>query len=206
MLSNRQIDKFCCVKFLQVRGKIQMQDTRRVRMTKKIIKEAYIELSDSHPDKRMSITDICKAADINRSTFYMHYEDVNQLIKEIEDDLLDRIPYPSEALDSLSKKEQYLDLLEGTFEYIRENKKTFTVLLSRLDNDSFKKKIIGTVLDRYKAITLAKNDTFSKYGYLFCINGIVGMLTEWIKDNFPFSSRDLAILAFNMSVQATKIN
>ena len=38
-----------------------MQETRRVRMTKKLIKEAYIELLSTNPDKRLSITDICRS-------------------------------------------------------------------------------------------------------------------------------------------------
>ena len=180
-----------------------MQETRRVRMTKKMIKDAYIELLENSPDKRLSITEICQRADINRSTFYIHYEDVNQLAKEIEDELLDQIPYPAMSEGSLSQKDQYLDLLKDTFEYIKENKKQFVLLLSQLDNSDFKKKIISTVLDKYKAVTISDDSLLSKYGYMFCINGVVGLLQEWIKDNFPISSGELAKIAFNMSLQAT---
>ena len=89
-----------------------MFETRRVKMTKRLIKDAYIELLERNPSKRLSITDICKVADINRSTFYMHYEDVNQLVREIEDDLLDCIPYPENIAGGLSDSEQFICLLE----------------------------------------------------------------------------------------------
>ncbi len=52
-----------------------MPDIRRVRMTKKLIKDAYLELPESSPSEKISVTDICKVADVNRSTFYMYYED-----------------------------------------------------------------------------------------------------------------------------------
>ena len=180
-----------------------MQETRRVKMTKKMIKDAYIELLETNPDKRLSITEICQRADINRSTFYMHYEDVNQLVKEIEDELLDQIPYPSISEGALSQNDQYLDLLKDTFEYIKENKKKFVLLLSQLDNSNFKKRIISTILDKYKSLTISDDRLLSRYGYMFCINGVVGLLQVWIKDNFPISSAELAKIAFNMSLQAT---
>ena len=154
-----------------------MQETRRVRMTKKLIKEAYVELLETNPDKRLSITDICKCADINRSTFYMHYEDVNQLIKEIEDDVLAQIP-----------------------------KTIFLTLMAKLDNNRFKKRIISTVLEGYKKFPLNNDGILSKYSYLFCINGIIGLLIEWINDDFPISSKALADFALQMSYRATDLN
>lgn len=180
-----------------------MQETRRVKMTKKMIKDAYIELLEINPDKRLSITEICKRADINRSTFYMHYEDVNQLVKEIEDEILNQIPYPAISEGVMLQKEQYIELLKGTFDFIRENRKQFILLLSQLDNSDFKKRIVSTILEKYKGITISDNSLLSKYGYMFCINGVVGLLREWIKDNFPISSGELAKIAYSMSFQAT---
>ena len=69
-----------------------MADNRRVRMTKKLIKDAYLELLEKHPSERISVTDICKTADVNRSTFYMYYEDTIRLRQDIENDVLAQIP------------------------------------------------------------------------------------------------------------------
>ena len=180
-----------------------MQETRRVRMTKKMIRDAYVELLETNPDKRLSITDICKRADINRSTFYMHYEDVNQLVGEVEDEILNQIPYPEKGIDGTAQKEQYLELLKGTFDYIRENKKTFIVLMSQLDTNDFKLKLISSVTERCKALPICSDNLLSKYAYMYCINGVVGLLREWISDDFPISSGELAKIAFQISLQAT---
>ena len=69
-----------------------MADNRRVRMTKKLIKDAYLELLEKRPSERISVTDICKTADVNRSTFYMYYEDTIRLRQDIENDVLAQIP------------------------------------------------------------------------------------------------------------------
>ena len=180
-----------------------MQETRRVKMTKKLIKDAYIELLERNPSKRLSITDICNVADINRSTFYMHYEDVNQLVREIEDDLLDCIPYPQNINVGLSESEQYIALLEKTFDYIHENKKYFSIVFVHFENTNFQKRIAQTILDRYKEIAISNNSLLTKFGFVFCINGVVGVIKEWIIDEFPISSRDLALLVLQMCIKAT---
>ena len=182
-----------------------MQETRRVRMTKKLIKEAYIELLEAYPNKRLSITDICNCADINRSTFYMHYEDINHLTKEIEDDVLAQIPYFPQV-NTVTNINQFITLLENTFEYIKMNKIVFVTLLSRLDNNSFKKRIIGAVLEGYKASPINEDSVLSKYGYIYCINGIIALLIEWINDNFPITSKALADIALQMSIKATSFD
>ena len=69
-----------------------MKDNRRVRMTKKLMKDALLELLEQHPLNRITVTDVCRSADVNRSTFYAYYTDVETLMLEIEDDVLSQLP------------------------------------------------------------------------------------------------------------------
>ena len=75
-----------------------MAENRRVRMTKKIIKESLLELLDQKPLDKITVTDICKTADLNRSTFYAHYEDTAQILREIEGDVIQQLPVSSDFL------------------------------------------------------------------------------------------------------------
>ena len=47
-------------------------DNRRVKITKKMIKDAMLELLENRPINKITVTDICKYADVNRSTFYAY--------------------------------------------------------------------------------------------------------------------------------------
>jgi len=47
----------------------KMPDNRRVKMTKRLMKEALIDLMDQKPLEKITVTEICKIADVNRSTF-----------------------------------------------------------------------------------------------------------------------------------------
>ena len=65
------------------------RDDRRARYTKMVIHDAFLELLESEGFDKMSVTDICKRADVNRGTFYLHYEDKYALLDELIDEALD---------------------------------------------------------------------------------------------------------------------
>jgi AcrR family transcriptional regulator len=107
---------------------------RRVTKTRKAILSAYLSLLQTKGVHAISVSDITEKADINRATFYAHYEDKQnlqeQIIKEILDDL-------EEAIEKdISKEEQNnftLTTLEGIFirmlENIYRHKEFYTVML-----------------------------------------------------------------------------
>ena len=71
---------------------VQQQESRRVRMTKRLMKEALLELMEEKDLMSITVTAICETADVHRSTFYKYYMDPADLFREIEQDFLDRIP------------------------------------------------------------------------------------------------------------------
>ncbi len=62
---------------------------RRVRYTKKAIRESFLDLLEKKPLEKISVTEICKNADINRGTFYSHYADPFELEASLEQELVD---------------------------------------------------------------------------------------------------------------------
>lgn len=70
---------------------------RRVRKTKKAIKNALMALASDKNLSEITVTDISDIADINRKTFYVYYKDVYDLIDDIENDIISKlIPLISE--------------------------------------------------------------------------------------------------------------
>lgn len=69
-------------------GSLKATD-RRTRYTKIVIAEAFFSLLREKGFARMCVTDICKTAQINRGTFYLHYEDKYALLGELIDEALD---------------------------------------------------------------------------------------------------------------------
>ena len=64
---------------------------RRVRYTKKAIRDSFIALLEQKPIEKISVTEICKGADINRGTFYSHYSDPFELRNALANELVEAI-------------------------------------------------------------------------------------------------------------------
>ena len=47
----------------------------RVRYTKMMIRNSLLELLSTKPIAKITVTEICERAGINRATFYAHYTD-----------------------------------------------------------------------------------------------------------------------------------
>ena len=180
-----------------------MAESRRVKMTKKMIKDAFIELCAEKPISKVNVKDVCEAADVNRSTFYAHYEDVIALRHEIEDEVLSQIPEPDELplIDSIPS---FLDKIEGVFDYVIENKDLFKVLITHADDDIFVNRLIRTVLAKYPKSLQGFDDPEYEYCFVFCFNGFIGILKKWIEEDFPVSSRRFAEIALTLTIKTTR--
>ena len=69
----------------------------RVKKTKRSIINAFLELRSKMPLEKIRINELCRIAEINKSTFYAHYQDIYQLSEEVEQEVLQsylNIPHP----------------------------------------------------------------------------------------------------------------
>ena len=67
------------------------KEDRRVRYTKQAIRDGFLRLLAEKPIEKISVTEICREADINRGTFYAHYSDPYELKRSLEDQLSDTL-------------------------------------------------------------------------------------------------------------------
>lgn len=90
---------------------------RRTIYTRRVIKEAYAETFKNTPVDKITVAQICKSADINRSTFYLHYSDITQLHLEIEDDIYKSIvSYINQAWTDESSRLPLSNLLHDSIQ------------------------------------------------------------------------------------------
>ena len=64
-------------------------EDKRIRRTKKAIRDALLRIMEEKSVADVTTTELCKEADINRSTFYAHYSTPEDVLLEIEDESLE---------------------------------------------------------------------------------------------------------------------
>lgn len=167
------------------------KEDRRIRYTKMVIKESFLNLLEKKDISQITVKEICEDADINRATFYSHYTDVYDLLKKIEDEFLDNVNAYLSQLDKKGKNVDDYNLAEKIFDYIKDNAKLCKLLLSERGDISFQKKIMTIVYDKISELTdinkISKED--ADYVYSFTITGCVGIVQKWLDDNMKKSSR-----------------
>ena len=94
---------------------------RRVKYTKKVIKETFLNLLETKDISQITVKEICEIADVNRATFYRYYLDIYDLLEKIEEDLIEDLKNSS-PLEDLSSHSVYT-FSKGILAILYENKR-----------------------------------------------------------------------------------
>ena len=160
---------------------------RKIRYTKMVIRDALMELMKTKSILSISVKDICELADISRSTFYAHYKDQYDLLRQIEEETLAYFEDMLEKYkDKLSKKETY-QMVEEMLTYIANNGNSIQVLLSENGDLNFQKKLFRhftnhSQIEKYMSDMQQDNEAKTYYS-IFLIHGAIGFVQHWLKDN-----------------------
>lgn len=160
------------------------KEDRRVRITKRAIKESLVELMQDYPISKISVKMICEAADINRSTFYAHYADQYDLLKKLQMEVVDGIKQHIVNRSFTQQSQQTVPVIVQILEYAKENALLFKALLSENGDSSFQNDL--AFLAQQKTIEEIRDDKrlgghTSKYIELFAISGVLSIVREWLE-------------------------
>lgn len=156
----------------------------RYRTTEKLICDAYIKLSNEKNGNKITVTELVKEANINRGTFYLHYQDVNEVCKDIADKFLKEcLRIINHDGDISLNKEAILN----TLKYIKENKNYVNFIIQ----DNFKSFISKGIVD------YIKNEIIKKYKLVldfdeekmkpivtYMVFGSVALIVDWAKNDY----------------------
>ena len=177
----------------------------RVIKTKKLIRKSFMELSKKINYQKISIKDLCDNAMINRNTFYLHYENKDDLVKEIINETIDKyknyfMPLITKIFISIKFKDidDFTTNVKGILEIVDEDIDLYKIILS----DDYLTGYFTSVAKVYeKSIMdfLNIHTNKAKLIFKYMMSGCSGILTEWIMKNIlPIdeTAKILAKLAF----------
>ncbi len=176
---------------------------RRIKYTKMVLRESLIALLEHKPIERITIKEICADADINRATFYAHYADQYDLLKQIEEDLYANISTSLSQLGQDPANPNTLKQAENIFDYLRDNARITRLLLSDRGDFSFQKRVMRLVYELITTqlrITKALSAADAEYVYAFTITGCVGIVQKWLDDDMRKSSKAMAKMVIGMTI------
>jgi len=167
---------------------------RRVKYTKMVLKESLLKLMAVKPISKIQIKEICDLADINRGTFYSHYNDQYDLLKQVQDEF-------AAEINSFEEKRQTkgLDTLEMITElvgYFSDNlplcKLLFgtnggSELINRLMNNAYASFLAG-----WQQQTKKPSDRQLEMLYEFISNGAAAIIRNWVLGEMKETPQEVA--------------
>lgn len=162
--------------------------------TAKLMDEALFELIDQKDFEYITIKELCKKAGVNRSTFYLHYESMNDLLSEsvkgMYADFYEHMRKPhgdiGTNINDCPIEDLFLitpEYLRPYLEYIKEHKKIFKIAKTNVQlvgsdkmYDKMLKTIFLPILSRFNV-----DEKTSTYAMRFYISGIDAIVDKWVK-------------------------
>ena len=177
-----------------------MKESRKTQYTRKYLADGLIALMKTKPFDRITVTELCEYADVNRSTFYTHYEDIYALLSFVEAETLAWIDQCFEEVGGMQGREDILRSLERHYEFLARNSAYLQVLMSEQGNLAFQKKAYASI---YKAF----GDVFAQSAapieenmrFAFVVHGGIGITQQWLKNGLKESPREMAELTYDMT-------
>ena len=160
---------------------------RRTAYTKTAIRRTFFELLEEKDFDRISVREICQRADINRSTFYRHYDDINALMNSIEAEFVADIDRQIERMD---------------VDIVKDNSDLCCYMMKCGPRKGFINSLFVKNYDRthikWKKFFPEITDKQFRWMYIMFFNGIAGVIAEWISSGFR--EDPAAIVAFTTSI------
>ncbi|MGD7043189.1 TetR/AcrR family transcriptional regulator [Jeotgalibacillus proteolyticus] len=184
----------------------------RVIRTRESIKQAMIELIEEKGFEGITIKDLTTKANINRGTFYAHYQDKydlltkcqEELMKEMKNKIIKNLPNVIADLDSNKENIVPFTMLVPFFEFINRNRGLMKALLGPNGDLSFQTKIkgfMGEALFKSNPTIFKQENLLVPVDYLvtYIASAHIGVLQEWLK-NGEESPEEIARIIFTMTV------
>ena len=172
------------------------KESRRTQMTKMLLKTALIELMQEKPFRQITIKELCERADLNRTTFYLHYNDQQGVLSDIETELMEKTTH---FLSESNTNSSTIELIEDFLNYIGNNRVMFRTLLTNNPNESFQMEFISQSLANVKDnLPIYIDQTYSRYVLTFIMNGCIHIIIEWLESDCDLSAKEIAQLIFKL--------
>lgn len=179
------------------------KNNQRTRLSKMLFKNALMDLlKEKGSINKVSVRELCDRAELNRSTFYAHYQEPNDLLIEIETELLDATEEHLKKIGAENEIGAHKYIL-SFLQYIRQNDKPFRALLIDSTDPEFRSRFMQqTIIQFVENLRIELPKELEQYIFSYILNGSTGIIIQWIRSDYAADENEIVNLLFSINNSA----
>lgn len=153
----------------------------RVVKTRRVIRDALFKLMSEKELSKITVSELCVCAEINRKTFYRHYRTIPDVIEELEGEILDEF---AEIMRTSGGSVLDVGAVIRDISLIVMRRRDFFVSIMKRNSDLFGNGRIKEALRRTLMAALKKVGTITDERTLravseFTVSGVLSLYAAW---------------------------
>lgn len=156
------------------------KNNKRRRESREKIEAVFLDLIQDRELNQISVSEICKKAGINRTTFYANYVDIYDLADTIRKNLKDKYSY------KYFEPNQNCDFFLLLFQHIKENQLLYKTYFKLGYDNNYK------IINYSEKLALKYfNNQFVNYHYEFFRSGITAVIKMWLNNGCKETPKEI---------------
>ncbi|MCM1121363.1 MAG: TetR/AcrR family transcriptional regulator [Eubacterium sp.] len=173
---------------------MNMKNNQRYKDTETLIQKTLLDLAQNTDIRQVTVSSICNTAGINRSTFYAHYLDINDLVDKMGRNVMSDIGHLFQHTDNPINFFVSEPLLSEMISYIKEHRDFFDIYLNHYNhsaNETFS--LLWEQWGKPYTQNMGVSDESEMwYHFTYFKAGFLAVLCQWINNGCPESPETLA--------------
>lgn len=175
-------------------------EDRRVKRTKKALRDCLFQLLDEKSADEITVKELTSAADINRSTFYFYYKDINDMIIQIQDEIY--AVFEEEVINKAEEFETAADFVQYLARFLlfcKENERICKFVVSNDPKNNLAKRIRQGLLRCIPDTTLFFEETDPRrYLTEYAVAGFWHLILGWMYEGMKIPPQEMAEFMTNI--------
>lgn len=169
-------------------------EDRRVKRTKRVLRECLFSLLEEKSIDEITVKELTEAADVNRSTFYFYYNDINDMMMQIQNEIFEVF---EESVMSVEGKfittEDFRDYVLRFLLFCKEYEKICKFVISNDPNNFLSKKIKKALLTKIpdSEKVFPENEP-KRYLTCFGLSAMWETVIQWMYDGMKVEPEKMA--------------
>ena len=178
---------------------------RRVRRTKAILLQSLISLMSEKKINKITVKELTDLADVNRSTFYLYYQDLFDMLEKVEMELFDDFRGNYEAFLHESRTyDTFLNFFEYVFHFAEENADLFKILLGPNGDYSFVEKFKNAIINAQPKVGLEQTEIEMHLFRAFIVSVFIGVIQKWLEEEKKTSAVEMSQIMLKLIFKGLK--